>query len=284
MLCPPCTCIFLPLLILLALSSTSLGFVSIEGYTSRRKTNGDWPSHLYSSDGGGGVTLRVSEIKQELKERGVSFDDCFDKESLIMRLKLAREQPNVTSITGDEPSETKEQVFTKPERILLSPHQLQEQLSSLSVKELRTQLGERQISRVGLIEKSDLVQALLQAYMEEQQFSKTGRIRPGHVGELTEDEVRLEKKDSERYLLLDVFATWCGPCQLLAKELTEVASNLRHVKFGKVDSDKYPQLSSELKVQGLPTIILFRNDQIIQRMEGALMRDQLQQWIEENIK
>ena len=86
-------------------------------------------------------------------------------------------------------------------------------------------------------------------------------------------------------MLVDVYATWCGPCQLLQGQLKDVAAHMQDkLRMVKMDSDKYPTLSSQLRVQGLPTLILFdRQGQEIDRIEGALMKERLIQWIEMNI-
>lgn len=77
-------------------------------------------------------------------------------------------------------------------------------------------------------------------------------------------------------LLVDFYATWCGPCQLMTKTLKEVKSRLgEKLSIVKVDTDKYPALASRYGVQALPTLILFKNGQVGDRLEGALSADAL---------
>lgn len=77
-------------------------------------------------------------------------------------------------------------------------------------------------------------------------------------------------------LLVDFYATWCGPCQLMAKTLQEVKSRLgERLTIVQVDTDKYPDLASRFGVQALPTLILFKNGQAGDRLEGALAAEVL---------
>lgn len=62
--------------------------------------------------------------------------------------------------------------------------------------------------------------------------------------------------------------------------LEQSAADMMGIRFAKMDSDAHPAESSSLKVQGLPTLILFNKGKEIDRVEGALMKDQLKEWIE----
>lgn len=79
---------------------------------------------------------------------------------------------------------------------------------------------------------------------------------------------------------------WCGPCQFVAPLLVETAEELGpSVRVVKLDSDKYPQISSVLKVGGLPTLIRFDGGDIskeVQRIEGALTKDQMIEFAQGN--
>ncbi|QQE67090.1 thioredoxin [Leptolyngbya sp. BL0902] len=81
---------------------------------------------------------------------------------------------------------------------------------------------------------------------------------------------------SDLPVLVDFYATWCGPCQMMATILTQVNEQLKgQIKIVKIDSDKYPQLASKYHIAALPTLILFRGGQPIDRIEGVLPADQL---------
>ncbi|ERN42113.1 thioredoxin [Rubidibacter lacunae KORDI 51-2] len=77
-------------------------------------------------------------------------------------------------------------------------------------------------------------------------------------------------------LLVDFYATWCGPCQMLAPILEEVKVRLgTRLQVIKIDTEKYPQLASDYDIEALPTLILFRDGQPVDRIEGLLNADRL---------
>lgn len=76
------------------------------------------------------------------------------------------------------------------------------------------------------------------------------------IQEVDENELEVAVANRDRPLIIDFFATWCGPCVLLAKELEEVADLLGDaVHILKIDCDKNEAISSALQIQGLPTLI-----------------------------
>ena len=81
---------------------------------------------------------------------------------------------------------------------------------------------------------------------------------------------------SELPVLVDFYATWCGPCQIMAKILTQVNAEMKQqLQIVKIDTDKYPDLASQHGIQALPTLVLFKQGQPVDRIEGVLQPDQL---------
>ncbi len=81
---------------------------------------------------------------------------------------------------------------------------------------------------------------------------------------------------SDLPVLVDFYATWCGPCQMMAGILTQVNEQLKgQIKIVKIDSDKYPQLASNYHIAALPTLLLFKGGQPVDRIEGVLPTDPL---------
>jgi thioredoxin 1 len=80
----------------------------------------------------------------------------------------------------------------------------------------------------------------------------------------------------ERPVLVDFHATWCGPCQTMAPIIDEVKSFYGDkIRVLKVDVDKNVAASSKYKIRGVPTLILFKNGEIVWRKSGVLSRRDL---------
>ncbi len=85
-------------------------------------------------------------------------------------------------------------------------------------------------------------------------------------------------------VLVDFYATWCGPCQMMAGILEQVNARLnQRLKVVKIDTEKYPKLASRYQVAALPTLVLFKNGQIVNRLEGVLPVEQLIQWLQPHL-
>jgi len=79
-------------------------------------------------------------------------------------------------------------------------------------------------------------------------------------------------------VLVDFYATWCGPCQLMQKELKKLSDDEELagvLKVAKIDVDKYPALGSKYDVEGLPTTILFHKGEVKHRFVGLVSSEQI---------
>ncbi|NJL19937.1 MAG: thioredoxin [Leptolyngbyaceae cyanobacterium SM1_3_5] len=86
---------------------------------------------------------------------------------------------------------------------------------------------------------------------------------------------------SDRPLLIDFYAPWCGPCQMMAKILEQVNAQMHdRVQVVKINTDNYPDLATQYGIQALPTLVLFKQGQPVNRIEGVVPADQLIQHLQ----
>jgi thioredoxin 1 len=90
---------------------------------------------------------------------------------------------------------------------------------------------------------------------------------------------------SEKPILVDFFASWCGPCQMLSPILKEVKEQLgEQISIIKIDVDKNQQVASQYQVRGVPTMILFQNGKQLWRQSGVVDKNAIIKIISEKSK
>lgn len=82
-------------------------------------------------------------------------------------------------------------------------------------------------------------------------------------------------------VLVDFFATWCGPCKMLSPVLEEIKEDRSELKIVKVDVDESPMLAKEYGVMSVPTLLLFENGELKKRQSGFMPKEMLNNWIED---
>ena len=92
---------------------------------------------------------------------------------------------------------------------------------------------------------------------------------------ITKDNFNKEVMESEKVVLLDFWATWCGPCQMIAPILNEVAEECPDITVGKIDVDEEQELAAKYDIMTIPTLMVMEKGKILQQSVGAKPKNQI---------
>ena len=87
-----------------------------------------------------------------------------------------------------------------------------------------------------------------------------------------------EKEIKDKKILVDFYASWCGPCRMLTEVLESIEDEIDILK---VDVDKFPEIAAEYGVMSIPNLILFENNQVVKNQVGYLNKEELLNFINE---
>ena len=100
------------------------------------------------------------------------------------------------------------------------------------------------------------------------------------ITELTNQNLNDELK--ENLVLVDFYAVWCGPCKMMHPIIEEIARQYSELKVIKIDVDKHEDLSKQYGIMSIPTLILFKKGNLVEKNVGFTPKEQLEQWIDNN--
>lgn len=101
------------------------------------------------------------------------------------------------------------------------------------------------------------------------------------VTSVTVDTFEKVVMQSPNLIMVDFWATWCGPCKIVAPVVEELAQEYAgKVSFAKVNTDENPDISSRFNIRGIPTLIFFKDGKVLDQIVGAVPKAQLKSKID----
>ncbi len=100
------------------------------------------------------------------------------------------------------------------------------------------------------------------------------------VVNITNANFKEEVLDSDKKVLVDFWAPWCGPCRMVSPIVDEIAEENAAIKVAKINIDEQPQLASQYGVMSIPTLMLFENGDVVDKAVGARNKTFILQMLE----
>ena len=98
----------------------------------------------------------------------------------------------------------------------------------------------------------------------------------------TKTKFEAEVLSHDGIVLVDFWAPWCGPCRMMSSVLEDVNGSIEGLKIVKIDVDEAMELASEHGIQSVPTLMLFKNGNMVDSRSGFMSKTALSEWIKEN--
>lgn len=98
---------------------------------------------------------------------------------------------------------------------------------------------------------------------------------------IDEENYKSEVENSDRLTVVDFWASWCGPCRMLAPIIEELSEELQDVKFCKVNVDEQPELARKFGISSIPTLVFMLDGNVAEVLVGYRRKEEIAQIIEE---
>lgn len=98
--------------------------------------------------------------------------------------------------------------------------------------------------------------------------------------EFTKDNFDAEVLKSDKVVLVDFWAPWCGPCQIMGPVIEELATEVTTARIGKLNADEHPDVAQEYSVMSIPTIKIFKAGQVVKEFIGVQSKETLKAALE----
>ena len=92
---------------------------------------------------------------------------------------------------------------------------------------------------------------------------------------ITKNNFQEEVLHSEKPVLLDFWAAWCGPCRMVSPVVDEIAAERTDIRVGKINVDEQPELAAQFQVMSIPTLVVIKEGKITNRATGARPKSQI---------